>query len=89
MCPAPWQPALGVPRVPGGGLPVPIAHAYSASSEAEPRHGRSHGAGISAGHESERELWATQSPHLFCISEFTACKAAAEEPSHKTLFHKL
>lgn len=48
---------------------------------------KSHGAGDCAGRESDRELWATQPPHLFHISEFTACKTAMEEPSQKTVVH--
>lgn len=51
------------------------------------RHDKSHGAGNCTGHESDRKLWATQPPHLFNISEFTACKTATEEPSQKVLVH--
>lgn len=88
MCPAPWQPALGFPGSLGEVYLLPSAIDIWPPLTAKSRHGKSRGVGNSAGCESDRELWATQSPHLFCISEFIACKAAAEEPSHKTLFHK-
>lgn len=72
--------------VPAGGLPgsspglrpspVYIQPLLTAGS----RHDKSHQAGDCTSRESDRELW---DKHLFCFSEFTACKTATEEPSRK------
>lgn len=83
VCPAPWQPVLGVPRVPGEVYLLPSPIYIQLPLAAESRHGKSRGAGSSAGRQSDRELWATQSPHLFCISEFTAVNLQQRSPAMK------